>query len=282
MTEAVQTVSEAAAAPAARPSQLRELVRYRQLVALLVVRELKVRYKRSVFGLLWTMLNPLLLMVVYAIVFTTIMPAAMPNFAVFLLAGLLPWIFFNNALMQGLWSVLGNQELIRKVRLPQAVFPLSVVGSNLVNFTLSLVPLFALMVALRQPFTPALLFLPVAALILTVFTSGVTLLFATATVFFRDVRHLAEVLLQMLMYLSPVLYDLRMLGRHDEWWFRAFRLFLRVNPLSYLLPLVRDPVYYGRLPPLQVLGVASAGAIAMFIFGLAVFQRLSPRHIHYL
>ncbi|HUJ25623.1 MAG TPA: ABC transporter permease [Myxococcales bacterium] len=281
MTEAVETAPAAPPMPAPR-SALAELFHFRQLIAMLVVRELKVRYKRSVFGLLWTMLNPLLLMVVYAVVFTTIMPAAMHNFAIFLLAGLLPWIFFNNALMQGLWSVLGNQELVRKVRLPQAVFPLSVVGSNLVNFALSLVPLFAMMIALRQPFTPALLFLPVGMLVLTLFTSGVTLLFATATVFFRDVRHLAEVLLQMLMYLSPVLYDLRMLGEHHEWWFRIFRVFLRVNPLSYLLPLVRDPVYYGRLPPLPALGVATAGSLAMLAFGFAVFQRLSPRHIHYL
>jgi len=282
MSEAVQRVPEVKAAAPARASALRELINYRQLIALLVVRELKVRYKRSVFGLMWTMLNPLLLMVVYAIVFSTIMPAAMHNFAIFLLAGLLPWIFFSTALMQGLWSVLGNQELIRKVRLPQAVFPLSVVGSNLVNFTLSLIPLFLMMLALRQPFTPALLFLPVGMLVLTLFTSGVTLLFATSTVFFRDVRHLTEVLLQMLMYLSPVLYDLQMLGRHNEWWFRIFRIFLEVNPLSYLLPLIRDPVYYGQLPPLQVFGVAAAGSLATLLFGLAVFQRLAPRHIHFL
>jgi len=282
LAEAATTPAVATDAPAARPSALRELFRFRQLIALLVVRELKVRYKRSVFGLLWTMLNPLLLMVVYAIVFTTIMPAAMHNFSIFLLGGLLPWLFFSTAVLQGLGSVLGNQDLIRKVRLPQAVFPLSVVGSNLVNFALSLIPLFIIMAAVGQPFTAALLFLPVAALVLTVFTSGVTLLLATFTVFFRDVRHLTEVALQMLMYLSPVLYDLRMLGQHREWWFRAFQLFLRLNPLSYLLPLVRDPVYYGRLPPLSVLGFASAGSLAMLAIGLAVFQRLAPRHIHYL
>lgn len=282
MTEAVQTVPGTAAPAPARPSALRELFRFRQLIAVLVVRELKVRYKRSVFGLLWTMLNPLLLMVVYAVVFTTIMPVAQHNFTIFLLAGLLPWLFFSTAILQGLNAILGNQELIRKVRLPQAVFPLSVVGSNLVNFALSLVPLFAMMAALRQPFTPALLFLPVGMIILTLFTSGVTLLFATFTVFFRDVRHLAEVALQMLMYLSPVLYDLRMLGEHHEWWFHLFRLFLRLNPLSYLLPLVRDPVYYGRLPPLLVLGVAAGGSLLMLAVGFAVFQRLSPRHVHYL
>ena len=275
----------AAAVPlelARRPSRLVEVWRFRQLVALLVVRELKVRYKRSVLGLLWTMLNPLLLMVVYAVVFTTILPAALPNFSVFLLAGLLPWLYFSTALMQGLMSVLVNQELVRKIRLPQAVFPLSVVGSNLVNFVLSFVPLLVIMVALRQRFTPALLFLPVSALVLTLFCAGVTLLFATATVFFRDVRHLTEVLLQMLLYLSPVLYDLQMLGERGEWWFRAFRLFLRLNPISYLLPLIRDPVYYGRLPSLTTVGIAALESAAMAALAFTVFHRLAPRHIHYL
>ncbi|HET9754296.1 MAG TPA: ABC transporter permease, partial [Myxococcales bacterium] len=237
--------------PAPR-SRVGELLRFRQLVVLLVVRELKVRYKRSIFGILWTMLNPLLLMLVYTVVFATIMQSPQPNFAIFLLAALLPWLFFSVAVLQGLNSILVNQELIRKVRVPQAVFPLSVVGSNLVNFMLSFAPLLLLMGLLRQPFSAALLFVPVGMLVLTVFTSGVTLLFATFTVFFRDVRHLAEVALQMLLYLSPVFYDLQMLGQHDQWWFRAFRLFLRLNPLSYLVPLVRDPVYYGRLPSAHV------------------------------
>jgi lipopolysaccharide transport system permease protein len=259
-----------------------DLLQFRQLILLLVVRELKVRYKRSVLGLLWTMLNPLLLMVVYTIVFTTIMPSGQLNFSVFLLSALLPWIFFATALMQGLNSVLANQELIRKVRVPQAVFPLSVVGSNLVNFALSLVPLFALMLAVRQRFSAALLFLPVAVLLLTLFTSGVTLLFATATVFFRDVKHLTDVLLQMLMYLSPVLYDVNQLGGKQSWWFNAFRDFLAVNPITYLIPLVRDPVYYARLPSLLVVGVASAWAAFALVLGFAVFVRLSPRHIHYL
>jgi lipopolysaccharide transport system permease protein len=210
------------------------------------------------------------------------MKAPQRNFAIFLLSGLLPWLFFSIAVLQGLNSILVNQELIRKVRLPQAVFPLSVVGSNLVNFTFSLVPLLLLMAVVGQPFTPALLFLPAAMLILTVFTSGITLLFATFTVFFRDVRHLAEVALQMLMYLSPVFYDLNMLGHHDSWWFGAFRLFLKFNPLWYLLELVRDPVYYGQFPPLRVVALASAVAVVALLTGFTIFNRLAPRHIHYL
>src|SRR5205814_6180125 len=120
-----------------------------------------------------------------------------------------------------------------KVRVPQAVFPISVVGSNLVNLGLSLVPLFAMMLALRQPFTWSLLFLPLGICVLTLFATGATLLLASATVFFRDVRHLTEVLLQVLLYLSPILYDVAQLGSRDSWWFRLFRLELRLNPMSY-------------------------------------------------
>jgi ABC-type polysaccharide/polyol phosphate export permease len=264
-----------------KPNALRELWRFRQLVGVLVVRELKVRYKRSIFGLLWTMLNPLLLMLVYTIVFTAIMPSSVRNFSIFLLSGLLPWIFFATAVTQGLFSILGNQDLIRKVRVPQAVFPLSVVGSNLVNFSLSLVPLLLLMLALRQPFGPALLFLPAATFVLLLFTSGITLLLATFTVFFRDVRHLTEVALQLLLYLSPVLYSVEMLN-HDKWWFPLFRTFLALNPMSYLIPLLRDPVFYARLPPAPEIALAACISIAVFAIGLAVFTRLSPRHIHHL
>jgi ABC-type polysaccharide/polyol phosphate export permease len=263
-------------------SGLRELFHYRQLVALLVVRELKVRYKRSIFGLFWTMLNPLLLMIVYTVVFSTIMPVAQKNFSIFLLAALLPWLFFQTSLIQGLNAVLGNQELIRKVRVPQAVFPLSVVGSNLVNFALSMAPLFLLMAVLGQPFTRALFFLPVSILLLTLFTSGVTLVLATLTVFFRDVRHLAEVVLQMLMYLSPIFYDLHLLGGKQTWWFHIFRTFLALNPLSYFLALVRDPVYYARLPDARTLAVAAGLSLFSLFFGYKIFQRLAPRHVHYL
>jgi len=282
MSELVETAPSAGVLTPSRRSTLVELIQYRQLIAMLVVRELKVRYKRSIFGLLWTMLNPLLLMIVYTVVFSTIMKAPQRNFSIFLLSGLLPWLFFSIAVLQGLTSILTNQDLIRKVRLPQAVFPLSVVGSNLVNFALSFLPLLLLMSVMKQPYSWALLFVPVGMLILTVFTSGVTLLLSTFTVFFRDVRHLAEVALQILMYLSPVFYDLRMLGQNDAWWFSAFRTFLRFNPLWYLLQLVRDPVYYARVPAPQTIAIASVSALVALLAGFAVFKRLSPRHIHYL
>jgi lipopolysaccharide transport system permease protein len=285
VTTATQRLLERTAAPArARPGSLAELWQFRQLVLLLVQRELKVRYKRSVLGMLWTLLNPLLLMVVYTVVFTTIMQGAMADFSVFLLAGLLPWIFVSTAILQGMASVLGNQDLIRKIRLPQAVFPLSVVGSNLVNFALSLGPLLAVMLVIGHPLTPALLFLPVAAVLLSVFAAGVTLVFASATVFFRDVRHLMEVLLQILFYLTPVIYSPEQIGQGaaaKQWWMPLFRTLLDVNPFTYLVPLVRDPVYSGVLPAGPTIAIAAGSAVVSLLVGYTVFRRLEPRHIHH-
>jgi ABC-type polysaccharide/polyol phosphate export permease len=150
-----------------------------------------------------------------------------------------------------------------------------------VNFILSFLPLSIMMIALGQRFTSALVFLPVAVVLLTVFAAGVTLLLSSATVFFRDVRHLTEVLLQVVLYLSPVLYDLGQLGEHRTWWFRLFRLELSLNPMSYLIPLVRDPVYFGRLPELATVGIAAAWSAGALVLGFAVFTRLEPRHIHH-
>jgi ABC-type polysaccharide/polyol phosphate export permease len=96
------------------------------------------------------------------------------------------------------------------------------------------------------------------------------------------VRHLAEVALQMLLYLSPVLYDLNMLGRHRTWWFRLFEWFLALNPLTYLLALVREPVYYARVPDGRTIAIAALTSLVTLAVGYKVFQRLAPRHIHYL
>jgi lipopolysaccharide transport system permease protein len=119
-----------------------------------------------------------------------------------------------------------------------------------------------------------------AILILTAFVSGVTLLLASATVFFRDVRHLTEVLLQVLFYLSPVVYGLDQIAQRDAWWYRLFKAELTVNPFTALLPLVRDPVYYARLPTLSTILTAGAWSAGALLVGFTVFHRLEPRHIH--
>jgi ABC-type polysaccharide/polyol phosphate export permease len=245
---------------------------------MLVGRDLKVRYKRSVLGMAWTLLNPLLQMAVYALVFGTIMRVNLPAFPVFLLAGLLPWTFFSVSTTGAAHSLLNNQGLIRKVAVPQAVYPLSVVVSKLVDLVLSLVPL-ALIAALlgRAPGVSWLALVP-ATLLAMAFTTGLALVFSSLMVFFRDIRHLIDILFQVWFYLTPVIYPAAYVDELPSPWLRRL---LALNPAAPFVRAFQQAVYEQRMPDPATLGAAAAFAVVSLVAGYAAFQRLQDRHIHY-
>jgi ABC-type polysaccharide/polyol phosphate export permease len=255
-----------------------DLYRFRELVALLVGRDLKVRYKRSALGMVWTLLNPLLQMIVYTLVFRTIMRVDLPAFPVFLLAGLLPWTFLSVSTTASAYSLLNNQGLIRKVAVPQAVYPIAVVGSKVVDLLLSLVPL-ALLAAYfgRGPGAPWLAILP-AVVLAVAFTTGLSLVFSSLTVFFRDVRHLIDILFQIWFYLTPVLYPRSYL---DNLPYESVRRLLELNPAAAIVRLFQESIYEGRVPSPASFAAAAACAALSLTLGFLAFQRLQDRHIHY-
>src|SRR5271166_5503174 len=159
---------------------VRETYRYRELIWALALKELKIRYKRSVLGFLWALLNPALLMLVLTLVFSTVLRFPIPHYAIFLLSVLLPWTFFSQSLSYAVASIVGNGDLIKKVRVAKLVFPVAAVVSNLINLGLSLIPLALLVPLMRHPFYWTWLYLPVPLLALTIFTLGMTFFFATA------------------------------------------------------------------------------------------------------
>jgi ABC-type polysaccharide/polyol phosphate export permease len=253
-------------------SKLAELYRYRELLKNLVVTELKLRYRRSVLGLLWTMLNPLLMMIVLSVVFSTIMRFNVKNYAVLLLSGLLPWTFFTQSVTLALMSVVSKGNLLKKVYIPKALIPLSSVLACLVNFLLSLVPLVALLLVLGKPLHLTLLFLPVPIVLLALFTCGVALVFAGLNVFFRDFTHMTEVILQAWFYLSPIIYTAEMLPP-------GYRFIIGWNPLAYLIPCFRLPIFEGRLPPLETIAVAGISAVVVAGVGFLGFLRFERHFI---
>jgi ABC-type polysaccharide/polyol phosphate export permease len=261
--------------PLARPCA--EVLRFRELVILLVSRDLKVRYKRSVLGMLWTLLNPLLQMVVYTVVFSRIMRLGVEHYPVFLLSGLLPWTFISVATTGSAFSLLGNQALIRKVAVPQAVYPLCVVGSKGVDLCLSLLPL--AVIAAATGVRPGLpwLFLPVAVVIAAAFTTGLALIFSSATVFFRDMRHLIDILFQVWFYVTPVIYPASFLERAPGGWGKL----LSLNPAAPIVQLFQAVVYEQRFPGAATVALASAFACAALALGALLFRRTEPLHIHY-
>ncbi|HEX6900062.1 MAG TPA: ABC transporter permease [Thermoanaerobaculia bacterium] len=252
---------------------MRELYRYRDLIFALVSRELKVRYRRSAIGFLWTMLQPLLMMLVLQVVFSSIFRFEMVygNYAVYALAGILFWNFFSQSIVASMNSLRGNALLLRKLPIPREVFPLATVISGVINLCLALVPLFAILLVMKHPFTPALLFLPVAILLAAIFTLGAGLLLSPLAVFFSDVVEMIGVLLSILMYLTPVFYPMSILEN------TPYIAWVRFNPVRSILEVFRDPIYQGEVPPLTHLTVCLGIALGVFIIGAFVFRRSSDR-----
>src|SRR5450631_2985622 len=159
---------------------LRDSFRYRELIWALAVKELTIRYKRSILGFLWALLNPMLLMLVLTVVFSKILVSAKPHYAVFLLSMLLPWTFFSQSLSYAAESIVGNADLIKKVRVAKIVFPIAAVVSNMINLLLSFIPLILIVIVMRHPFYWTWLYLPVPIIALAILTLGATFFFATA------------------------------------------------------------------------------------------------------
>jgi lipopolysaccharide transport system permease protein len=260
----------------ARP--LADLWRFRELISLLVQRDLKVRYKRSVLGMGWTLLNPLLQMLVYTLVFSTIMRVGVPEFPVFLLAGLLPWTLVSVSVVGSAHCLLNNQGLIRKVSVPQMVYPLSVVASKLVDLVLSLVPFTILAIALGRPPSLSWLFLVPALALLALFSMGLALLFSSLTVFYRDMRHLIDILIQAWFYVTPVIYPAEFLEKLPQPWMRAVLL---ANPATPIVRLFQLALYEGHAPSPALLGGAAASAFGVLALGALVFMRHEDQHIHH-
>jgi ABC-2 type transport system permease protein len=251
---------------------MRHLFSYRDLIWTLVARDLKVRYRRSAIGFLWTMLQPLLTMLVLYIVFSTVFmfKAGLDNYPVYALSGILFWNFFSQSILASMNSLRANALLVQKLPVPLMVFPLATVLSGMVNLGLALLPLFGVLLFTGHPITPALLFLPVAIAIAALFTLGAGLLLSPLAVFFTDVVELVGVFFTLLMYLTPTFYPLSIVPERFRW-------LVRFNPVRSILEVFRDPIYYGKIPPLSHLTVAVTLALLALLIGGLTFRRSSHR-----
>src|SRR5664280_2599627 len=233
---------------------VRDTYRYRELIWALALKELKIRYKRSVLGFMWALLNPALLMVVLTLVFSTVMRFPIPHYAVFLLSVLLPWTFFSQSLSYAVESIVANGDLIKKIRVPKLVFPMAAVVSNIINLLLSLIPLALLVPLLRHPFYWTWVYLPVPLLALAIFTLGMTFFFAAANVYYRDVSHILQILLSAWFKLTPMIYVIN-----------GFRL----------------AVYYGMLPKAPSIVASFVCAFLSLFLGFAIFRKYQDNFVFY-
>jgi ABC-type polysaccharide/polyol phosphate export permease len=253
---------------------VRDVVKYRELIWALALKELTVRYKRSVLGFLWALLNPALSMIVLTIVFSKIMQGSIPHYAVFVLSALVPWTFFLQSSTYAVESIVGNADLIKKVAVPKVIFPLAAVTSNLINLLLSFIPLALVVLIMGHKFYWTWLLLPVSTLALAIFTFGFGMIIATANVFYRDVAHIIQIILNLWFYLTPIIYKADFFPPKWQWFFK-------INPIVYVLNDFRLFVYYGMLPSLMSIVASFVCAGVALVIGYYLFRRYQSEFVFY-
>lgn len=254
-----------------------ETFRYRGLLRNLLARDLSVRYKNSVLGFLWTLLNPLLLMLVFTVVFQVLIPTEIPYFPVFILIGILAWNFCAGAAMACTHSVVGNADLVRKVYFPREMLPLSAVLASLVHFTLALTLVFVLAPLSGIPLTGLALWLPIVVLFQTIFLCGLGLLLAAVNVFFRDTEPIMDVALLAWFFLTPIFYSLDVLfdktiGQMNVGW-----LMHVLNPMASFISTYRLVIIDRAPPDPAFLARTFAVSLLVLVVGYVLFKRLEPR-----
>ena len=268
-------------------ASLAELFQYKDLVENLVLRDLKLRYRNSVLGFLWSLVNPLLLMLVFTVVFTVMLPNwSTPHYPIFILCAVLPWNFFNTSIMGAITTISGNGNLIKRVYFPRETLTISSVLANFVNFCLSLIVLILLILLFRMPITVWALYLPLIMAVQVLFILGVALLLATVNVFYRDTTVIMEVLMQAWFFLTPVVYPMERLPESGQ--ILGISLSIRrlayiLNPMASIIASYRSILYGATdgsppVPPgLDFFSRTALTALGVFLIGYLIFTRYSRR-----
>lgn len=245
---------------------LSELARFRALIAALVIRHLSVRYRGSTLGFLWSFLNPLLLMLVYTLIFHYYVRVSnVEHYNVFVFVGLLPWLWISTSLIEGTQAIVSSGHLLTKSMFPAHILPFVANVQGLVHFILSLPLLFIFMLIVGQPFHWTLLLLPGVFLLQFLFTQGLLLGLSALNVFFRDVQHITGHMLTFLFFLCPILYPVSTVPER-------FRFTLDYNPFALIISFYHLIILDGSIPPLtQVLTLLAATCIVLLV-GVAVYD----------
>ena len=262
-------------------TDLAEIWNYRHLLRMLVIRDLKARYKNSAFGIAWSFLQPLGMMLVLTFAFGVINkgPSTLPHFNVFILSGYLSWTFFSTAITSGTGSIVSNSALVKKVYFPRILLPISVVISNLVNYLLAL-PMYLLVALVSgHALMWTLLLVPVVLIIQVVLTIGLTFFLSAINVFYRDTQFIIDLAMLAFFFLTPIFYDIRsaqpwtVMGHVIDvgTWLR------RLNPMASLVNIYQDLMYYGRPTDIDFWIRTAVTSVVILLLGYLFFQRCSYR-----
>lgn len=244
-----------------------QIYEYREMLKNLVVRDLRTRYKESVLGFLWTLINPLLMLVIYSIVFKTIMRMDIENYSIFLFSGLLPWQFHQTVVSSNTSIIINNSGLIKKVYFPSEILPIGTTVAGAINYLLCLIVLFISMLYVGVPIRMSILYFPLILLTQMVFIIGLSLMLSAMNVYFRDLEHIVGIIMMAWFYLTPVFYPLSMVPEKYQ------SIFL-LNPMTHIEQSYRDIFYYGQPPEVETLLICLLFSVLFLVAGLFLFGKL--------
>lgn len=244
--------------------EIKEAWHYRDLIGFLVRRDITARYKRSVLGVAWTMLNPLGMMIVLSLVFSQVFRVSMEGYPAYVLSGLIAWNFFAQTSSSSINALVWGGDLLTRIYIPRSTFAISAIATGLVNLALSLVPLLVVMLVIGIPLRPTILLAPLAMLPLAMFSLGIGVLISTIGIYFADVVEMYAIFLTAWMYLTPILYSLEQLPE-------KMRVWMQLNPMTPLVELFRSLIFYGTIPPIQSWLLAFGIALGVLVISWLIF-----------
>ena len=243
---------------------------HRELIKNLAIKEFKLRYRNSVLGFFWSLLNPLAMMVILSLVFSVLARSGIDNFPVFLLPALLVWRFFSIGTTMSLGSILGNVPLVTKVYFPRWLLVLSSNLANAIGSTLEFVVLLPLLSLLGMNLNYLIIFLPVILIFEFILIMGVSFLLASLNVYYRDINQIWDIILQAGFFLTPIIYSATLIPPR-------YAFYYMLNPVSRVMEAIRKIIYYGTMPTPEDFLIPLLGGLLFCLIGLQVFRKLEPR-----
>ena len=250
----------------------KDLYNYRELLKTSVKKDIGGKYKHSFLGVLWSFINPLLQILVYAIIFPLVMKngGSYKDYTVFMVCGLIPWAYFTTVINRASFIMIENGNILKKVYFPRSILPLSLVTSETINFLVSCIIILAFIVIKGFGISKFILFFPLVLLIQYVLLLGIALIFSAVTVYMRDIQHFIGVVLQLLFYATPIVYSIDTIPENFRW-------ILKWNPMTYIIEGYRAIFYNQTMPDLKSLGVLGIISIIILIVGYLLFNKLQKR-----
>ncbi len=248
-------------------SVFKNLYNYRELLKTNIKKEVRGKYKNSFLGVLWSFLNPLLQIVVYAIVFQLILKNPQENYAIFICCGLIPWTYFSSAISRSAFTMVENGNILKKVYFPREILPISIVTSETVNFLISTIIILGFVIFGGLGISKYIIFYPLVLLAQYLLLIAISFIVSSISVYVRDLQHLIGVALQLLFYAAPIVYSPEVIPQEYQW-------ILTFNPMAYIINGYRDIFYYQTMPDIASIFGLIAISIVLCVIGYLIFNKL--------